>query len=607
MPQPVRAPSRAPGSQRRNSSTSRRTAAAPPRPATAPRRPATAPRRPATSPRRPATSLSQPAVAPPRRAGTVAPRTQRPPAAGTTASGPRPAAVAWLREHAAGLAIVCGLLVLAGVLVGTGIARYPAYGDDEGTYVAEAWAVITHGQLSHYTYWYDHPPLGWIQLGALTWLLGGLVKGATAVATARRLMLIPALCTTTLLYVLGRRLGLRRAFAAIAVALLIASPLGVTSLREVYLENFALPWVLGAFILASSPGRRLWAFAAAGACLAIGVLSKETMLLFLPGAVLAVVQNADRRTRSFCLTAFAAAVVLIGIGYPLYALLKGELLPGPGHVSLEQAVVWQLAGRQGSGSILNPHSQARTLIASWLAVDPWLLALGVCSIPIALALRRLRPIAVALAVAALVAIHGGYLPEPFDIGLLPFCALLPAGLLDALWGRRLLPATGRARWRPALTLALLGALALAIVPAWRRGDSYAMSADVTRPEAAAEHWIERHISRRARLLIDDTMYVDLVRAGFEPRYGVVWFYKLGFANNLDPAIVRHLPEGWREFDYVVSTPVIRSALAQDPGGYAQVSAALAHSRTVASFGHGGLQIQVRRLFGRGVGSGRVAT
>jgi hypothetical protein len=514
-------------------------------------------------------------------------------------------AAAWLRAHGAGLAIVAGLLVAAGLLIGTGIARYPAYGDDEGTYVAEAWAVIAHGHLSHYTYWYDHPPLGWIQLGVLTWILAGLAKGATAVATARHLMLIPALVNTALMYVLARRLGLRRVFAAIAVLLVIASPLGVTSMREVYLENLALPWVLAAFILARSPEQRLWAFAASGACFAIGVLSKETMLLFLPGLALAVAQNSDRRTRSFCLTAFAAAFVLIGIGYPLYALLKGELLPGRGHVSLEQSVVWQLAGRQASGSVLQAHSQARTLVAGWLRIDPWLVGLGAGSVIPALFVRRLRPIALALAVAAAVALRGGYLPEPFEIGLLPFCGLLPAGLLDALWGRRLLPARGHARWRPAAVLAAVAALAVAIVPAWRSGDRYAMSTDQTRPVAAAEHWIERHVNHRARLLIDDTMYVDLVRAGFQPRYGAVWFYKLSFANNLDPAIVRHLPRGWREFDYVVSTPVMRSALRQDPHGYRQVRAALAHSRTVARFGRGGLQIQVRRLLGAGVGSGRI--
>jgi 4-amino-4-deoxy-L-arabinose transferase-like glycosyltransferase len=496
-------------------------------------------------------------------------------------------------------------MALTAILVGTGITHYPGFADDEGTYVSEAWAALAHGQLSHYTYWYDHPPLGWIQLALLTSVFGGLVKGATAAATARSVMLLPALATTALLYVLGRRMGLRRSFAALAVLMLVYSPLGLTSLRQIYLENFALPWVLAAFILAASPTRRPWAFAASGACFAVAVLSKETMLLFLPGLVLALVYNADRRTRSFCLTAFLSAFVLIAIGYPLYALLKGELLPGPGHVSLAQSIVWQLGGRQASGSVFSAHTAARQVFDSWAAIDPWLLGLGVGAASIALFVRRLRPIAVAMAVALVAVARGGYLPAPFDIGLLPFCALLPAGVLDALWGHRLLPPRGRGRVRPIAVVAIIAAFAVLVVPGWHQGDSYAMTANQTRPVAAAERWIEAHIPRRARLLVDDTLYVDLVDAGFAPRYGVVWFYKLGFTNNLDPALVRHMPKGWREFDYVISTPVIRSALQHNPGGYTQASDALANSRTVASFGTGPQRIQIRRIVGPNTGSGHL--
>jgi hypothetical protein len=515
--------------------------------------------------------------------------------------------LAWCRDHAISLVTVAGLMLLTGLVIGAGITHYPSFGDDEGTYVSEAWALLTHGQLSHYTYWYDHPPGGWIQLALLTWIFGPLVKGASAVATARSLMVLPAMATAGLLYALARRLRLRRVFAVAAVLLLIFSPLGLASMRQVYLENFALPWVLAAFVLAASPSRRLWAFAASGACFAVGILSKETMLLFLPGLVMAVIHNADRRTRAFCLTAFFSSFVLIGASYPLYALLKGELLPGPGHVSLAQAIVWQLSGRVGSGSVFATHSAARQVLDAWLRIDPWLLALGVGSLPVALFMRRLRPFAVAVMVALAVGFDGGYLPAPFEIGLLPFCALLFAGLLDSLWGWS--GALGRRRWRrlgPAATAMTVLVLASLMGPAWNSGDSYAMSADASQPELSAEHWIESHVSRRARLLIDDTMYVDLVRAGFQPRYGVVWFYKLGFTNNLDPAIVRRLPRGWREFDYVVSTPVIRGAIAQDPAGYRQVRAALTHSRTVAAFGSSpGARVEVRRLVGNGVGSGRI--
>lgn len=547
-----------------------------------------------------------------------------PPAAGIPRGEPiaeRALALArsWLRRHAVSLPIVAGLLVLAGVLIGTGISHYPGFGDDEGTYTAEAWAVMTHGSLSHYTYWYDHPPLGWIQLGLLTWLLGGLFHGVTAVATARSLMLIPALATVALTYVLARRLGLRRGFAALAGLLLVASPLGLTSLREVYLEDFALPWLIGAFALAATPTRRLWAFAASGACFALAVLSKETMLLFAPGLVLLAVQRADRRTRSFCLAAFGAAFLLLLFGYPLYATLKGELLPGAGHVSLEQAIVWQLSGRQGSGSILSGGSAASRTVSGWTAVDPWLLALGVAAVPVALFLTRLRAVAVAVACSILVAMHGGYLPEPFDIGLLPFLGLLIAGVADLAWGspgwpiratrtgREWLDVARREWMRPIAVGAALVTLAGFFLPVWVQGDSHAMSSDSTASIVQAEHYVERHISRRARLMIDDTMYVDLVRAGFRPRYGVVWFYKLGFGNNLDPAIVRHLPRGWREFDYVISTPVLRSALSQDGNGYTQVKDALSHSRPVASFGSASQRIQVRRISGAGSGFRHTAT
>jgi hypothetical protein len=37
----------------------------------------------------------------------------------------------------------------------------------------------------------DHPPLGWLQLAAATWILGPLLHGPSAVADARSLMLIP--------------------------------------------------------------------------------------------------------------------------------------------------------------------------------------------------------------------------------------------------------------------------------------------------------------------------------------------------------------------------------------------------------------------------------
>jgi hypothetical protein len=508
----------------------------------------------------------------------------------------------WLRRHALSLPLVAGLLLCVGLVLGTGIQRYPGLSDDEGTYVAQAWALLTDGSLAHYTYWYDHPPLGWLQLAVAGWLLSPFTDGAAAVQEARSLMLIPALVSAALVYVLARRLGLRRVFAAVAVLLFALSPLSVSFLRMVFLDNLATPWILGAFVLAASPRRGLWAYAAGGACFGVAVLTKETSLLLLPALGLQVWQGLDQRTRSFCLTAFTCVLALVGLGYPLYAMLKGELLPGPGHVSLLEAIQFQLGGRPSTGSILSSGSGSQDLVAGWLRADPWLPALGVALAPIALIVRRLRPVGVAVLILIAIAVRPGYLPQPYVIALLPFAALVIAGVLDS--AARLAAARWPVAWSQPATAAVAVLLPLAIVaPTWRAAHGHAMHADQTSSSVAATQWISEHVDKRARLLVDDTFYVDLVRAGFKPRFGIVWFYKLDFTTNLDPSVARALPKGWRAFDYVVSSDVIRSALRRSPHSLRQVRLALLHSREVAHFGSGSARVEVRRITGQGTGSG----
>jgi hypothetical protein len=370
----------------------------------------------------------------------------------------------------------------------------------------------------------------------------------------------------------------------------------------VYLDNLATPWILGAFVLATSPRRGLWAYAGSGVCFGVAVLTKETSLLLLPALALQVWQGLDRRTRSFCLAAFGCVLVLVGLGYPLYAALKGELLPGPGHVSLLEAVHFQLFGRASTGSILSGGSVSRDLVDGWLQTDPWLPGLGAVLAPLGLFLRRLRPVAFAVLILVVMAMRPGYLPQPYVIALLPFAALIVAGVLD--WGARRAAAGWHVpRSRPAMAVVALLLPLVVIGPKWHPADGYAMHADQTSAAGDASRWIADHVDKRARLLVDDTYYVDLVHAGFAPRFGAVWFYKLDFTTNLDPSIARNLPGGWRSFDYVVSTEVIRSALERNPGGLRQVRLALRNSRPVAKFGSDRRAVEVRRIVGEGTGSG----
>ena len=60
------------------------------------------------------------------------------------------------------------LLMLTAAVRLINLMGSPARLDDEGTYMAQAYAVAKWGELAHYTYWYDHPPAGWLQLALWT-------------------------------------------------------------------------------------------------------------------------------------------------------------------------------------------------------------------------------------------------------------------------------------------------------------------------------------------------------------------------------------------------------------------------------------------------------
>src|ERR1041384_5538700 len=82
------------------------------------------------------------------------------------------------------------ILLLTGLAHGINLFRFPFFHDDEGIYISQAWAVLTEGRLAPYTYWYDHAPLGWLQLAAWGLLSGGLFTCGSAVESGRVLMLL---------------------------------------------------------------------------------------------------------------------------------------------------------------------------------------------------------------------------------------------------------------------------------------------------------------------------------------------------------------------------------------------------------------------------------
>jgi hypothetical protein len=474
------------------------------------------------------------------------------------------------------------LLAVATAVNAVGLARAPQRVDDEGTYVAQAFAVERYGELAHYTYWYDHPPLGWLQIAAWTTLTRGFDRWPLAVIAGREFMIVVHLASVVLLWFLVRRLLDSPVAASIAAAIFTLSPLCVMFHRAVYLDNIATAWFLAACLLATARRHQLLAHAGAGLCAGIAVLTKETFLLLVVPVAWEMLRNADPLTRRYTLRLAGGTLVLCGTAFLAFAVLKGELFPGAG-VSLTEAIRFQLVDRQGSGSILTTGSTANDTVRIWLGSDPILLPAGLAASVIGLGLRAIRPYAAAYLLLGAAMLRAGYLPVPYAVGTLPLAALVITGVGVATARRLAAYDVDLAAYVTTLALTLS---AIAVVPVWSSGLHAAVANDADRPLRDAEQWMEAHVPRKDRLLVDDAVWVDLVRAGF-PRDHVVWHYK----PDTDPEVSREAPDGWRSYGWLLVTETVR----QSAPDYPTVASALKHSTTVAAYGEGRDQVLVRRI------------
>jgi hypothetical protein len=491
------------------------------------------------------------------------------------------------------------------IVQGWNIADYPALSDDEGTYLAQAWAVQEGRGLAHYTYWYDHPPLGWIQIAVLTWIPAQLAPESMTVGSMRAVMLVISAISAILVYVLGRRLSLPRWAAGLGMALFGLSPLSVVLQREIFLDNIAVMWTLLAFCLAASPSRHLWHHFGAGLAAAAAVLTKETMLLVLPAVLLTMWRHSHRDTRKFAITGAITACTLIGVSYPLFALLKGELFPGEGHVSLWDGIVYQMS-RPGSGFILTEGTGSYGVLQSWLYYDRILPLGGLAGALLLLVTwrwsvtaRALAGPALAVAILAGMALRPGYLPAMYVLQALPFLALVLAGGTASVTHGVLRRWRSTTEKRPltwaryVVALALAAAAAAYVVPRWYAGNHTAMTFDANAPYQQAAKWLGSEVDKPAdtRVLVDDALWLDLVHEGYKPGLGVIWFYKA----DLDPAVTKTMPRGWRDLDYVVASPTVRRDAADLPN----VKAAMENSTPVVTFGTGEDRIEIRKIQGAG--------
>lgn len=516
----------------------------------------------------------------------VAPRTG--PTREAQPGAPRPRAlitqrlVRWLLvpDHA----VAVGVFALAAILGSWNASGAPVFQDDEGTYVAQAVAV-QNGGLAPYTYWYDHPPLGWILLAVLGWipqLLG--LGGHSDLAALRYVMAVPFAITATLLFLVARRVSLHVVFAGLAATLYVISPLTLTLARQVYLDSLAVPWVLLAVYLALSPGRALWHHIGAGVAFALALLTKLTIAVFGPALLLVILGRERWRGRSFSVAGFLCVGGLIFALFPMMALLRGELVSGPGHVSLQDALAYHFLSRSGSGWIWEEGSPRQQLLAGWLQLDSHIVVGGLAATVLCLFSSRTRWIALAvIGFAVPVVMSQGYLPAMNIIALLPFLALAIGVGAQMLWQAlrslttRRMP--GARIGGPLLAAALIAVLTVPIpVTQWVARGLPLLVDDHNSEWRQALEWVDQNVPRDDVVMVPYSMWQDLNARGWDDPWKAIVLEKV----DLDSQFATEHPNGWREIDWIVEGPSVAANiqyLSLDNAGKAFES-----SRIVAGFG-----------------------
>ncbi len=337
------------------------------------------------------------------------------------------------------------VLTLTGAVHIYGMWSFPAYDLDEGSILGQAWAVLHLGKLDPYTYWYDHPPLGWIFLSPFLWAMTVFGYGTSALERGRVIMLAVDLASTFCLFQIVLRLTGNKTAALLAALAVALSPLALTLHRMTKLDNIANMWTLAAFYVALSRRPSLSRVWLSAILLVIGTLSKEPGILFAPAVAYAVAQRVDDRRRLLAVAGWTGIFVLGVSFYPLFALLKGELFPygwfliggSKAHVSLLGSLA---AGRPAGG--LQNQSSFVPLLRAWWGHEPILITAGLAAVAVntvaALKDRRARLAALLVLPYLLFLARGGLIRDYWLVPLLPSLAIniAVAAPVAVGWSRR---------------------------------------------------------------------------------------------------------------------------------------------------------------------------
>lgn len=455
------------------------------------------------------------------------------------------------------------LLCYTAYLHGTNMFSFPYYESDEGTYTSQAWSVIKTGDLSPYTYWYDHPPMGWLVIAGWYLILpDSYFTFGNSLDTTRVLMLLIFLVNTTLVFSIIRHITKSVKYALIGSLLYVSSPLVLYFSRRILLDNIQTLWLLLSVISLISTRLTLRNYILSGIFFGFAFLTKITAVMFgIPFLflIIALKDGTHKMFRTFSWLCASGAVVST---YFIFALIKSELFP-PIFSDAERVSFWgtlqfQLSRGGENLSFYQTGSEFLNAVTVWLQRDPVIVftalaALMIGSITFVLVKNVwYRFFVLANLFFLLFLIRGGLVIDFYFMPMAPFISIL-VGLIVSK-GTEFVSNTFDSKKINLVLSAATVALIIIIIGYYNTyADQRYLTTNETKNQIAATDWIKRTLPENADILIDSVMYVEL----HDPAYlnnksfeNAEWFYKV----SRDPEVRdEKYDNDWQRFDYIALT------------------------------------------------------
>lgn len=504
------------------------------------------------------------------------------------------------------LLLILTLLVVTVIAFSHNMFHYPYYEDDEGTYMSQAWSVLTQHKLAPYTYWYDHAPAGWILIAAWEIFTGGFFTFGFSVNSGRVLMLVLHVVSAYFLYMIAKKISGSKLAASVSMLIFALSPLGLSFERRVLLDNIMTFWLLISYylILGSGKGKRLGQYILSAVLFGFAVLSKETAVFFLPVMLFTVYKNAHISHRIFALWKWIFISFSVISMYFLYALIKGEFFPSgmwfgssAQHVSILDAFHYQLS-RTG-GFFLSPKSAFMLNFKEWVqggffipVPDPIIIIGGIfATVFLCLwAFRDKRMLFVVLPCLSYwyFLIRGGEIIGFYIIPLIPFLGLSIGMSVYVL-------SDFASQWAYKSQVKTVSVLVLLSPFIWYYVTHPAVyQLDQTTPQIQSLEWITKNLPKNVNFVIDNYAYVEFHDHNPANKYTLPTLANYYWKADKDPDVNYKVLKGnWRNVDYILATPQVQYDA--DFAGLPLVKNAFDNSVVIQTFQGNKWNVEIRKV------------